>query len=87
MLELIHRTADIRLNLIDRPSISSNVRVLRAICATMDKFSDEDVLFTRDNFRRWIIAINRCGGVLVLDTLSDQDLEELTTNGSPECHF
>lgn len=80
VLQLINRTADIRLNLIDRPSISSNVRVLRAICMTMHHFSDEDKLFTRENFRGWMLALNQCGGVLVLDTLSDSDLEALTAN-------
>lgn len=79
VLQLINKTADIRLNLIDRPSISSNVRILRAICMTMDKFADEDMLFTREIFRRWLVALNRCGGVLVLDTLSDTNLEDLTT--------
>ena len=77
VLKLINRTADIRLNLIDRPSICSNVRVLRAICKTMDKFLDSDTLFQRENFRLWMIALNRWGGILVLDTLSNSDLGEL----------
>ena len=77
VLKLINRTADIRLNLIDRPSICSNVRVLRAICKTMDTLSDKDTLFLRENFRLWMIALNRWGGVLVLDTLSNSDLAEL----------
>ena len=77
VLQVIHRTADTRLNLIDRPSIFSNVRLLRAICRSMESYWDEDTLFSRKNFRNWIISLNRWGGVLVLDTLSDLNLEEL----------
>lgn len=75
VLQVIHRTADTRLNLIDRPSIFSNVRLLRAIYKSMESFWDEDILFLRENFRSWIISLNRWGGVLVLDSLSDVALE------------
>ena len=34
-------------------------------------------LFERDNFRNWMIALNRRGGVVLLDALPDDALNRL----------
>ena len=71
---LLHRQ-DVRSALIERPSVSMNHRVLRAINAVMRAYWREDKrLFERDCFRSWMMGLNRRGGVVLLDALPDQPL-------------
>ena len=74
---LLHRQ-DVRSALIERPSISMNQRVLRAIYGVMEyHWANGGALFQRENFRRWMVALNRRGGVVLLDFLPDEVLERL----------
>ena len=74
---LLHRQ-DVRSALIERPSVSMNRRVLRAINAVMRTYWEEDSrLFERDCFRSWMIGLNRRGGVVLLDALHDESLDDL----------
>ena len=55
-----------------------NRRVLRAINAVMRTYWEEDSrLFERDCFRSWMIGLNRRGGVVLLDALHDESLDDL----------
>ena len=66
---LLHRQ-DVRSALIERPSISMNRRVLRAIYEVMmAQWLNGGALFERKTFRRWMVALNRRGGVVLLDAL------------------
>ena len=66
---LLHRQ-DVRSALIERPSVSTNRRVLRGIYEVMQEhWSNGGALFARDTFRAWMIALNRRGGVVLLDAL------------------
>ena len=77
---LLHRQ-DVRSALIERPSISMNRRVLRAIYDVMKKYCvTNDALFERETFRGWMVALNRRGGVVLLDVLPDNALELLLHN-------
>ena len=74
---LLHRQ-DVRSALIERPSVSTNRRVLRGIYEVMrEHWHGGGTLFARENFRLWMIALNRRGGVVLLDALPDQDLGQL----------
>ena len=74
---LLHRQ-DVRSALIERPSISMNRRILRAIYQVMrGHWADGGALFVREAFRSWMIALNRRGGVVLLDALPEESLGEL----------
>ena len=74
---LLHRQ-DVRSALIERPSVSTNRRVLRAIYEVMrEQWSNGGALFTREAFRSWMIALNRRGGVVLLDVLPEEALGQL----------
>ena len=77
---LLHRQ-DVRSALIERPAVSMNRRVLRGIYLVMrehwtDRGSDSP-LFEREAFRSWMVALNRRGGVVLLDALAEQPLHRL----------
>ena len=74
---LLHRQ-DVRSALIERPSVSMNRRLLRGIYAVMREYwTNDGKLFERGNFRSWMIALNRRGGVVLLDALPDDELGKL----------
>ena len=74
---LLHRQ-DVRSALIERPSVSTNRRVLRGIYKVMrEQWGDGGALFAREAFRTWMIALNRRGGVVLLDALQEDDLSRL----------
>ena len=74
---LLHRQ-DVRSALIERPSVSTNRRVLRGIYDVMrEHWSDGGALFERETFRSWMIALNRRGGVVLLDALPEDALSWL----------
>lgn len=74
---LLHRQ-DVRSALIERPSVSTNRRVLRVIYEEMQKhWANGGKLFEREIFRSWMRALNRRGGVILLDALPDDALADL----------
>ena len=76
---LLHRQ-DVRSALIERPSVSMNKRVLREIYQVMrEHWSNGRELFEREVFRKWMIALNRRGGVVLLDSLPCKPLRILLT--------
>ena len=74
---ILHRQ-DVRSALIERPAVSMNRRVLRGIYRVMrDHWADGGALFERETFRRWMVALNRRGGVVLLDALPQEPLDKL----------
>lgn len=74
---LLHRQ-DVRSALIERPSVSTNRHVLRVIYAEMQQhWANGGKLFEREVFRSWMRALNRRGGVILLDALPDSLLADL----------
>ena len=74
---LLHRQ-DVRSALIERPSVSTNRRVLRVIYKEMQQhWANGGKLFERETFRSWMRSLNRRGGVILLDALSDDALADL----------
>ena len=74
---LLHRQ-DVRSALIERPSVSMNRRVLKAIYTVMrESWRSGAALFEREAFRTWMTSLNRRGGVVLLDALPDESLGKL----------
>ena len=79
-LEILLHRQDVRSALIERPSVSMNRRVLRIIYGVMKRYWGSDrTLFEREAFRRWMAALNRSGGVVLLDAMPDEDLRLLVS--------
>ena len=78
-LDVLLFRQDPRSALIERPSVSRNYRVLKAIYRVMKKDFDtkERCLFVRETFRNWMKGLNRQGGVVLLDALPDSRLDRL----------
>lgn len=80
-LDILLNRQDVRSALIERPAISMNHDVLRAIYTVMrEKWEAEGekaVLFQRKKFRQWMINLNRRGGVILLDALDQATLDKL----------
>lgn len=90
-LEIVLHRKDIRSALLERPFISTNRQILRGIYDIMLSHWDHGQkghregnharrrkdLFHRDVFRRWMIALNRRGGVVLLDSLCKEALYEV----------
>lgn len=71
---LLHRQ-DVRSALIERPSVSMSQRVLSGIYAVMtEHWNNGRALFERETFRSWMVALNRRGGVVLLDALREEEL-------------
>lgn len=79
-LEIVLYRQDVRSSLLERPFVSRNVEVLRMIYAVMkEHWKDEGdrALFDREVFRAWMRGVNRRGGVVLLDALSEPRLRRL----------
>ena len=77
-LNLLLQKGDIRVALIDRESVSMNRYVLQKIYAVMlEHLDNKSRLFERTVFREWMKALNRRGGVILLDSLPENDLIQL----------
>ena len=69
---------DVRSALMERPSISMNKRLLGGIYNVMQEhWHDGRRLFEREVFRSWMVALNRRGGVVLLDALPEETLMSL----------
>lgn len=74
---LLHRQ-DVRSALIERPSVSRNPGLLRGIFRVMARhWNNGGALFKREAFRSWMVALDRRGGVILLDTLPEHTLNDL----------
>lgn len=77
-LEIVLHRQDVRSALIERPSVSMNRDVLRGIFEVMrDQWEGDRALFKRETFRAWMVALNRRGGVVLLDALPPEPLDRL----------
>lgn len=77
-LKILLYRQDVRSALIERPSVSMNRRVLRGIYDIMrHHWANGGALFHRETFRKWMIALNRRGGVVLLDALPEDALARL----------
>lgn len=75
---LLYRQA-VRGDLLERPFLSRNLKLLSAIYVVLrDHWETEDkMLFKRTCFRNYLQSLNRRGGVVLLDSLSESELLKL----------
>lgn len=75
-LEMLLHRQDVRSAILERPFVSRNLRNLTALYDVMHEHWNTEgrPLFERNSFRDWMKALNRRGGVLLLDALSAKDL-------------
>ena len=77
-LEILLYRQDVRSALIERPSLSMNRSLLRAIYEIMrESWESDKALFGREPFRKWMVGLNRRGGTVLLDVLPDATLATL----------
>jgi len=75
-LRLILKTTDYRLNLVERPVLTSRIPVIAGILRRLAK---ETWLNDQDNFRAFMRAINRLGGGIVFEVLSEAEVDDFMT--------
>lgn len=84
-LEILLHRQDVRSALLERPAVSTNPKVLRRIYDVMlEHWGNGGELFQRDPFRQWMVNLNRRGGVVLLDALSDKQLDLLIRREAEE---
>ena len=77
-LEILLHRQDVRSALIERAALSMNRDVLSCIYRVMaDHWNGDRMLFRRETFRRWMVSLNRRGGVILLDSLPRTTLLKL----------
>ena len=87
-LEILLHRQDVRSALIERPAVSMNRKVLGTIYRVMQEHWDGDrELFKRESFRNWMIALNRRGGVVLLDAMGEKELYQLVSQEAETALF
>ena len=77
-LSVILYSQDIPVNLFGRPSMSTNIYVLKQIYYVMrESYEKDKKLLERDVFRKWMGLLNRKGGLVLFDSLPKNDLYKL----------
>ena len=71
---ILFERADVRAQLIERPATASNIKLAAEITTLLK--SDKQ-LIERAAFRRWMIALNQLGGIILLDALRRDDLRRV----------
>ena len=69
--DILFERTDVRAQLIERPATASNIRLAAEITSVL---RSERGLIERQPFRRWMIALNQLGGIILLDALRRDDL-------------
>ena len=72
--EILFERTDVRAQLIERPATASNIRLAAEITSAL---RSERGLIERQPFRRWMIALNQLGGIILLDALRRDDLRRV----------
>jgi Family of unknown function (DUF6339) len=75
-LRLILKTTDYRLNLVERPAMSSRACVTAAV---LRKLAQDPWLGDQNNFRAFMTALNKLGGGIVFEVLEDAEIDEFMT--------
>lgn len=77
-LDLILQKQELGMTLIERPFLSYNRKVLKCIYEIMathwEASGPQAQLLHREIFRQWMNSLNRLGGIVLLDALSDSQL-------------
>lgn len=70
--------SDVRASLLERPSSATSLDILAAITKLLvESFGDDQKLFERSVFRRFMRQINSRGGFILLDALEPSELADM----------
>ncbi len=74
-LRILLKNQDIRQQIMERVSVASNMEILKTIYQVLleDENTNNGALLERDSLRAWMRALNKKGGVLLLDALSESE--------------
>ena len=72
-LDLILKTADIRSNFVERPNTAARPPLARAVIRAMRR--DQWITSTERAFREFMIVLNRDGGGILFETMSDLEMD------------
>ncbi len=75
VLELILKTADIRSNFVERTNTAARPPLARAVIRVMRR--DPWITSTERAFREFMIVLNRKGGGILFETMSDKDVDDI----------
>ena len=78
-MEIVIKPTDMRANIIERPGISRNLKIMSALYNVLldHQENHESVLLERSNYREWLKQINAIGGVKLLDAMDETHLIKL----------
>lgn len=77
-LKVLLYRADVRANIIERPTTSASIPVFSAILRQLkSSYSGRRLLYERIHFRAFMKEINSVGGVMLLDSLDSVHLDDL----------
>ena len=79
-LQILLKRADVRANLLERPTLSMSVEIFNAVMITLgkdDRNEKEEGLFERETFREFMKQLNRIGGSRMLNVLPERLLQNL----------
>jgi hypothetical protein len=77
-LELLLYRADVRANIVERPTTAQSVPVFSALISRLAKsYKGKQKLFERNTFRTLMIRLNGLGGYKLLDALERKAVEQL----------
>lgn len=80
-LKMLMYKADVRANIIERPTTSASVPVFSAILRHLQKsFRGKKLLHEREYFRPFMKEVNSVGGVRLLHSLNSSDLDKVMDN-------
>ncbi len=74
-LTLILKTADIRSNFVERPNTAARLPLARAVIRAMRR--NQWITSTERAFREFMIVLNRDGGGILFETMSDLDVDSI----------
>ncbi|MYI68599.1 MAG: hypothetical protein F4103_07605, partial [Boseongicola sp. SB0673_bin_14] len=74
-LDLILKTADIRSNFVERPNTAARPPIARGVVRAMRRNSW--ITSTERAFREFMIVLNRDGGGVLIETMSDTEVDDI----------
>ena len=79
-LKILLRNADVRANLLERPSLSSSKEIFSGVIRMLGKSlndGDDPAIYERENFRSLMKMLNRKGGRIMLNMLNKKQLDDV----------
>jgi len=77
-LEILLHQSDVRANLLERSSFAMSIEIFGTVMRWLkNSYEGDKILFERENFRQFMKHLNRKGGRVMLNALSNNQLDKL----------